>query len=511
MAKPHVLIAGAGPTGLVLALWLTRLGVTVRIFDKSEGPGETSRAMAVQARTLELYRQIGLADEVVGRGIRMDQIVMRVEGAVAAQVALGDIGQQLSPYPFVLAFPQDDHERLLLEHLQRQGVIVERQTELLGYEQDAEGVRAKLRTDRGEELAEAAWLCGCDGAGSAVRHGAGIGFPGGTYAQIFYVADACVSGEAAEKAVSMCLSSRDFCLVLPVRSTGAFRLVGIVQTDEGTRESFTFDDVAGSIVKNTQLTIDKVNWFSTYRVHHRVADRFRDGRIFLAGDAGHVHSPAGGQGMNTGIGDAVNLAWKLAAVIDGRAAAPLLDSYEPERIAFARALVASTDRAFQSMTSRGRFAGFARGMLVPRLVSAMFRFGFTRRLMFRLVSQIRISYRDGPISHGSAGAVHGGDRLPWVEAIDGGNFAPLTSLDWQLHVYGEVSGEVTRLADSTGIALQHFVWSKQAESAGLAENAVYLVRPDGHVAWVSPLQDAAACQRLSVYLDGLAIKPLRQV
>ena len=163
-----------------------------------------------------------------------------------------------------------------------------------------------------------------------------------------------------------------------------------------------------------RIDVERVNWFSTYRVHHRVADRFRDGRAFLLGDAAHVHSPVGGQGMNTGIGDAVNLAWKLAAVLHERAGAPILDTYEPERIAFARRLVATTDSAFTGVTSSSVTARTLRLRLVPALLPRLLMLQTFRRLAFRTVSQTAINYRGSALSEGRAGRVHGGDRLPWV-------------------------------------------------------------------------------------------------
>src|SRR5262249_10674469 len=191
-------------------------------------------------------------------------------------------------------------------------------------------------------------------------------------------------------------------------------------------------------VGNLKLTIAGVNWFSTYHVHHRVAARFREGRVFLLGDAAHVHSPVGGQGMNTGIGDAVNLAWKLAAVLHGGAGESLLATYEPERIGFSRRLVATTDRAVTVVTKQGALARWVRTRLVPLVAPWLFRLASVRRFLFRTVSQIGVNYRHSPLSVGAAGAVRGGDRLPWVETEPGkDNFAPLASLTWQVHVYGE--------------------------------------------------------------------------
>ena len=165
-------------------------------------------------------------------------------------------------------------------------------------------------------------------------------------------------------------------------------------------------------------TSRSVNWFSTYHVHHRVASHFREGRVFLLGDAAHIHSPVGGQGMNTGIGDAINLAWKLAAVLRG-ADPGVLDTYEPERIGFARRLVATTDRAFQLATSRSAAARPIRRSIIPALLPRLFARADTQRVMFRIVSQTRIRYRHSWLSEGHAHGIHAGDRLPWVDGTGG--------------------------------------------------------------------------------------------
>lgn len=492
-----VLVVGAGPTGLVLALELARRGVKVRIVDKAEGPGLASRAMAVHARTLELYGRLGLADEVVSRGIRMERVHMREGGREVAVFNLGEIGEGMSPYPFVLSFPQDEHERVLGARLEEAGVRVEWRTELVAFDDAGDRVRATLRTSGGEEAFEAAYLGGCDGAHSAVREGLGIGFPGGTYEQLFYVADVEATGDAANGDFNACLASDAFCVIFPIRTSGTFRLIGIVPEGLGSREPVTLDDLRPLVERLGGLEVSKENWFSTYSAHHRVADRFRVGRVFIAGDAGHVHSPAGGQGMNTGIGDAVNLAWKLAAVIGRRADAAVLDTYEPERIAFARLLVETTDRAFTGIVSRGVGGRFLRGFLAPHLFPVLLRFRAVRRLAFRTVSQTRITYRGGALGVGEAGGVHGGDRLPWVASA--GNFAPLGSLDWQVHVYGTV-GE--RLGAFARVPVHAFAWDRDARAAGLAEDALYLVRPDGYVAFASREQDVDA---LSRFLDAFGI------
>jgi hypothetical protein len=248
-----------------------------------------------------------------------------------------------------------------------------------------------------------------------------------------------------------------------------------------------------------------VNWFSTYHVHHRVAARFRAGRTFLLGDAAHIHSPVGGQGMNTGLGDAINLAWKLAAVLRKRGNDRLLDTYEPERVAFAKRLVATTDRAFQLVTSTGGLAAFVRLHVVPVVLPMLFATNIMRRFMFRTLSQTAIEYRDSALSSGAAGRVKAGDRLPWVKLEDAGNdsaardnFAPLSSMDWQLHVYGESPHAVAPLCREKGIAFHAFGWRDAMRAAGLARNAVYLVRPDGYIGFGDMAASAEALRR---YID----------
>ena len=410
-----VLIIGAGPTGLVLALWLARMGVRVRIIDKTAEPGTTSRALAVQARTLELYNQIGLADAVVERGRKVSAANFWVSGKKVGRLALADFGAGLSPFPYMLVFPQDEHERLLVDRLTRSGVEVERRTELLDFEHTGGRIRARLkRSDGTAQECETAYIAGCDGAHSAVREALKIGFPGGTYEHVFYVADIAAKGPAMNDELHVCLDTNDFLAVFPLKSDGHARLVGTVREAQPRNEDLSWNDVSKRVIDWMLIEVERVNWFSTYHVHHRVADHFRKDRAFLLGDAAHVHSPVGGQGMNTGIGDAINLAWKLAAVLKGRADASLLDSYEPERIAFARRLVATTDRAFTGVTSSGAIARRVRMQVVPLILPLLTRFRAVRRLMFRTVSQIAVNYRASPLSEGWAGAVHGGDRLPWV-------------------------------------------------------------------------------------------------
>src|SRR5882762_10776120 len=213
---------------------------------------------------------------------------------------------------------------------------------------------------------ETAYTAGCDGASSVVRQTMATGFPGGTYEQIFYVADAEASGPSVNGDVNVDLDEADFLAVFPLKGAGRVRLIGTVRDDRAKHaETLRFQDVSGRAIEHLKINISKVNWFSTYHVHHRVTDHFRRGRAFVLGDAAHIHTPVGGQGMNTGIGDAINLAWKLAEVLQGHAPDALLDSYETERIRFSCLLVATTDKVFTFATADGRLADVIRTRIAP--------------------------------------------------------------------------------------------------------------------------------------------------
>ena len=504
MTRSDVLIIGAGPTGLVLALWLTKLGVKVRIVDKTAELGTTSRALAVQARTLELYRQLDLSDEILKRGHKTPAVNLWVRGKRAARLPFEEIGSDLTPYPFLLIFPQDEHERLLIERLQALGVAVERRTELVGFEDRGGFVTARLgRPDGGKEVCEATYIAGCDGARSLVRETIGTGFPGGTYRHLFYVADVQGEGPPFDGELHADLDEADFLALFPLAGKGRARLIGTVRDERADHpDTLKFEDVSDRAIKNLKVSVLRVNWFSTYHVHHRVTEHFRKGRAFLLGDAAHIHSPAGGQGMNTGIGDAINLAWKLAAVLGGRASDGLLDSYEAERIGFARRLVATTDRVFSFATAEGFVADVLRTRVAPLLIPTVAGLEAAREYLFRTVAQITLNYRGGPLSVGTAGQVHGGDRLPWVPVNGQDNFASLAAMTWQVHVYGSATEELAHWCAAHDLPLHAFDWRSQYETAGILRNALYLLRPDSYVGLADPSASVRVLERYAMEHGG---------
>ena len=486
MKECDVLIVGAGPTGLVLALWLARMGISCRIIDKAEAPGTTSRALAVHARTLELYRQLDLTGAVLQNGHKVPAVNLWVKGERKVHLDFGTVGENLTPYPFLHIFPQDEHERLLIARLEQQGVSVERRTSLVSYREEEGGIVARLGAAGGEEECHARYIAGCDGARSQVRETMGIDFPGGTYAQIFYVADVEMAGPAADGELHVDLDEADFLALFPLKGQGRARLIGTVRDERAQHpENLKFEDVADRAIQHMKIAVKNVHWFSTYRVHHRVARHFRKGRAFLLGDAAHIHSPVGGQGMNTGIGDAINLAWKLAWVVKGRATDALLDTYEPERIAFARRLVATTDRVFSFVSAEGPFADLMRMRVAPLLIPAVGKVEAAREWLFRTVSQTLINYRNSSLSQGWVGHVEGGDRLPWAVAAGLDNYAPLADITWQGHVYGDAGAELRAWFKTGSIPLHVFSWREEYAAAGLKKDALYLLRPDTYLALVA--------------------------
>ncbi|KAI2786574.1 hypothetical protein POX_g08960 [Penicillium oxalicum] len=505
MPEIDVLIAGAGPTGLVLALWLHHQGVKVRIIDQSTGPAPDSRALVVHARILELYRQLDLADEMVQRGYQIPATNVWVNGVRRAHIPLKEFGSELTPYPCMFTLPQNVHEGLLEKRLNSNGVFVERRTKLKGFTDDGTTVSATLQNDDGEEeTCEAGYLVGCDGAHSVVRHGIGANYEGETYIPLFYIAD-MVAGEQespmSNGEAHITFVDDTFNLVLPFVEERRVRLIGtIMAKDDGTSHvssayshtAVTFEDVLPDIKKASRINVEKVNWFSTYRSHHRVSDKFRSKRAFIVGDAAHIHSPVGGQGMNTGIMDAINLAWKLATVIKQssmteEARNALLDTFESERRPFALNIVGATDQGFTTLTSSSYLAHMMRNWIIPYVAPFVMRLQRVRNEAFKRGSQLVCSYRGNSTlnQRGDASAIiQPGDRLPWVKTNTCDNFSSLKSLSWQVHVYGLPDVNLRKWCEDKHISLFVFEWNTKHSSAGFKKDAAYLLRPDQYIAGI---------------------------
>lgn len=476
-----VLIAGAGPTGLMLALELLAQGMRVRLIDAAPERSPHSRALAVQARTLELLAAHRLADPLVARGRRTAGARLFVGGREAVDVRLGDVGAEDTRFPFVLFVSQAETCALLEEEVVRRGGRVERPLRLTGFAEQESGVLATLADGAGrEEKVQARFLAGCDGAHSAVRKAAGIGFQGGRYPEDFILADAALDWKGPSHRISFFFGDPGFAAIFPLRG-GLYRILaspgGAPPAASGGKGSEplpaggagaeppppTLDELQREVerVAGLPLRIEEPRWLSRFRVHHRMADHYRRGRAFLLGDAAHIHSPAGGQGMNTGMQDAVNLAWKLSLVLRDQARPELLDSYEAERMPVGRKLLRSTDRAFSFVASRNRPLVFARNLLAPRALRLLLEPVAVHAWVFRFVSQLAIEYSGSSIVEERAGG-------PGLQGLVAGFRAPDAPLN---SARGGAATSVHGQGAGPGHTLWIFAGQEESDLARLAAAA----------------------------------------
>ena len=493
-----VLIVGAGPTGLMLANQLTRRGVRTIVIDRNAGPTRETRALGVQARTLEIYSHLGIVNRALELGKRGTGGNIWADGKHRARIAFSDTGQQVTPYPFVLVLGQDDNERIMGEHLREIGGCVQWNTELVSVTQTSDSATAVVKlADGSEKSIVAAWVAGCDGARSKVRESSGIAFAGEPYEHVFFVADTELTGSIVPDEVNVYLFRDGFHLLFPMRGKDHWRIAGILPPELRNKPDLKFDAVIPSLQKEARdtLTIKSYSWFSTYRIHHRRAVRFRDRRCFLMGDAAHIHSPVGAQGMNTGLQDAYNLAWKLALVIKNQAQPALLDSYEQERIPVAEALLNGTDRAFRIVVSDSWVLGLLRTKILSRLAALALNYKATQRLGFRTVSQTGIRYRNSSLSKSLNGlpetSPQKGDRFPWLRLKLAPNgptedlFQKLSDMQFNLVLIGQqpVSDDTLALGDLVRICTVPSDPANQQELARvqIPQPSFFLVRPDGYI------------------------------
>ncbi|MFV3126855.1 FAD-dependent monooxygenase [Niveispirillum sp. KHB5.9] len=532
-----VLVVGAGPTGLMAACLLVRSGVRVRIIERRVEPTRESRAFAVQARTLELMRALGLADRFLARGVIAGSVNLHVGGRFHGGLNFDLAQAGDTPFPFILMIPQSETEALLIQDLAEQGVRVERGRELGGLMQDDDGVIAHIRAlDGAETEIRSAFIIGADGSRSAVREATGITWDGEMLPQRFLLADCKVDWPLDHHRFRVFLNGRRIGLFLPLYGSQLSRVMAtdlsggfgdgeasqplpldLKEMQEGLSEAI-----------NMPVTLSDPVWITRYRAHHRFVDRYRRGRAFLAGDAAHIHSPAGGQGMNTGLQDAANLAWKLASVLRGGNPA-LLDTYDGERRPVGEKVVKSTGRLFAAAAGQAGFKAALRDLILPLALKIISRARPIQTKAFRRLSQRDIVYPAGTPAVSR-------DAVAWKAGPVPGARAPNAALRPGREVFDLLSGyrtvvlalsrkpleahQVEHLKLSLAglvagrphvslhlVARQAFGMGEGVEFTALPDifdrygvgrgddQALYIIRPDGYVAWRSPslnIQGAAA-------------------
>jgi 2-polyprenyl-6-methoxyphenol hydroxylase-like FAD-dependent oxidoreductase len=497
--RPKVLVVGAGPTGLVMAHELARDGIDCRVVDKSAHRAMQSRAIAIHSRTMETFELMGLADDFLGAGHRIAGVNVYGENE---RIAHPEFRMLDTRYPFVLGVPQDETERILEEHVAQQGVRVERSTELISLARHETSVAARLSSgDRVEEV-EADWLLGCDGAHSSVREQLGISFSGATYPEHFVLADIKVDGGLDHDEAQVWLHRKGALAFFPLPED-RWRLIATNSpADWHDEPSLAQCQVLVDERGLGRLRLADPRWSAVFRIHRREAARFREGRVFLLGDAAHIHSPVGGQGMNMGIQDAFNLAWKLSLVLRKGNNPQLLDSYEAERKPVDEAVIRQTDRATRLISLHGAVTSFVR----DNLMSLLTRIPAVAEKFGEAISGLAVNYRHSPIVEDHAARAAGpaaGDRAPdaSVGRADGRVSLRLYNLFAEhrhnllllgdfpdamlsgLPRYPEDYFAVHRIATSGTVAEELIDRDGEVAARYGSIPAAYLIRPDGYVAF----------------------------
>jgi 2-polyprenyl-6-methoxyphenol hydroxylase-like FAD-dependent oxidoreductase len=495
MKTTDVLIIGAGPTGLSLACQFIRYNVEFVILDRKEGVTPYSKAIGVHARTLEIYEQMDLAQKAVEQGTIAGKGRLLVQGEVRGEIDFSQIGKGMSAYPFVLLLEQSKNEKLLYEYLQTHGKEVYWNSELESFEQSNSGVTAQVKTANGESQTIAArYLVGCDGPRSVVRHSLGLEFSGSTFERMFYVADAQVDWEFTHDAVHVCLAKESFAVFFPLKGEKRYRIVGVFPEEFAKEEGdVLYEEIEARTRQLAQFELDihDVEWFSTYKVHTRHAARFSAGRCFLAGDSAHIHSPAGAQGMNTGIQDAYNLAWKLATVLQGADSETLLNTYNEERLENAKNLLRTTDRMFQVVASDEWWLSLLRTNVVPPMASYILGLDSVRNFIFPTLSQIGINYRHSSLSRHAGDEyfrVKAGDRMPYV-VFDGAsiyNWLRQPKFHLLAFLSEESKGQGLANYGTGSIDFHRFPFNDEVAGIfGTDRPFIVFLRPDNYIAFIT--------------------------
>jgi 2-polyprenyl-6-methoxyphenol hydroxylase-like FAD-dependent oxidoreductase len=468
----NVLICGAGPVGLVLAIELARYGVSVRIVDRSPHRTDKSKALAVWSRTLELLDRAECSASLEKAGCHVTAANIFNGRHQLARISIDHVA---STYPFALMIPQAETEALLEQRLLALGVQVERGTEMIRFRDIGDGVEATLRLPDGSEQAvNSAWLVGCDGAHSLVRQTLGLAFDGDTLPSDWVLGDVRVSGLPIPGPEIMNYWQADGALLFLPVSPGRYRIMADVGASQGAHPPTPTLEELQQIVNQRGpggVVLSEAVWLSGFRINERKVHNYRSGRVFLAGDAAHIHSPAGGQGMNTGMQDAINLAWKLALVCAGTCALSVLDSYSSERSPVAEKVLADSGRLTRVATVQNPAVRSVRDLAVHLL----FGFSTVRDAMVTNMSEIAIGYPHSPLNGAYAASLDG--PKPGERFAPRGSETPIGS--GSAPRFAAIGRPTPALAECLR---RHADLVETNPRAPLHDEGLWLVRPDGYVA-----------------------------
>ncbi|WP_462266329.1 FAD-dependent monooxygenase [Mucilaginibacter sp.] len=418
----EVVIVGAGPSGLMMAAQLLRNGIQPIIIDAGQGPTSQSKALAIQSRTVEILRQMGLADHLLSQSIPAEGLIYYQQTRQVAQLNFSAAAANQLHYPHIYLHEQSKTERLLLDELTRQCCPVYWNTQLLNLQETAAIIQLELENDNQPYTLTCNWLIGADGAHSTVRNQLQILFEGDSYPHQFYLADVqLANANLTHRHLQLYQGDTGFATFFPIPGDNFYRVIGNIPAGL-TSDNLKLQQIEPFLqaVTGFALQVTENRWFTTYRLHHRMAAKFSQRKCFLIGDAAHIHSPVGGQGMNTGLQDAYNLAWKLSGVINQHIEPQVLSTYADERMPVALQLLKTTDKAFNLITSSNIVTRFFKNRILPRILAwAQHKSKYTQ-LLFKRVSQTDIQYRNSRLSlHLSqTSGIRAGDRLPYLKIYD---------------------------------------------------------------------------------------------